>query len=151
MRDTGLENVVWPAFRFGTPNCTVLRYDDPAGLTKASTRTLEVLRRMQEYFLVDSSGRRYDLENPEFVDLPSAPFRVLSYLAGTTRPIRYQLKDCRLIAVEDVKQLVFQNFADYEDYWQEYELDELRRRLKEARTMGEVMAVFGPSKSPPLR
>ncbi|MGF1530574.1 MAG: hypothetical protein ACFCU4_04345 [Puniceicoccaceae bacterium] len=143
MKETGLEKIQCPVLRFGTPNCTVLIYTNLDFLTKASFKTLETWRWMDEYFLIDSQGKRYNLKDPEFFDPPIGLRRLVFSLSVATRPVRWKSEEVGLLSLDQIRTLILRNFDEYETVWQAYDLDELKRRLMSARSVGEVMAVFG--------
>jgi hypothetical protein len=142
MSVSGLEEIKWPVLRFGSPNCTMLKYESGAHLTNASPKTLDAWRQMDEYFVIDSQGKRYNLSNPKFVNPPKGLGIFLSRLGGAVEPVHWACEDAGVLSVDQIRSLILDNFKEYETVWQAYEMDELRRRLASAKSVTDIMNVF---------
>ncbi|SHK46632.1 hypothetical protein SAMN02745181_3854 [Rubritalea squalenifaciens DSM 18772] len=143
MSESGLEKIEWPVLRFGSPNCTVMKYESGDALANASSKTLDVWKQMAEYFVIDSKGNRYNLNNPEFVDPPKGFGKLMSGLSGSARPVRWESEDAGALSADQIRSLIMANFDEYETVWQAYELDELKQRVASAKDVAEIMEVFG--------
>lgn len=143
MRESGLTQVEWPVLRFGSPNCTVLKYESGDRLENASFKTLASWSRMNEYFLIDSEGIRHNLRSPQFIDPPTGFSKLMTKMSGSARPIHWNAEHAGVVSIDEIRAMIFANFDQFENVWHAYDLHELKKRLASAKTVAEIMAVFG--------
>ena len=114
MEDHGLGNIRWPALSFGAPNCSMMMYDSPEILTFLSPSSLRSIAALTEHFLIDSTGRRFDLAQPEFAE-PLSGFQCLvASLFHSKHRVRWQCSPGGVAAVAEDKRLVEEDWRTCE-------------------------------------
>lgn len=143
MDDHGLSEIRWPALSFGAPNCSMMRYDSATTLSLLSVASLRSIAALTEHFVVDSTGTRFDLSDPEFSESISAIRRLTSLLLGSKHNVRWRCSRGSAVEVPELKRLIEKDWRTYETVWQALDLDKLRQRLSKSDTVADVIAVFG--------
>ena len=105
---------------------------------------IKFLRQMDYYFLIDSHAMRYDLKDPVFIKKPSIMDHILGQIIIVRKPVIWQCSQSGPVAVSEITDMILKNFDEYPTVWQAYDVDEMTRQLIAARSIEEVMAVFGP-------
>jgi hypothetical protein len=142
MDDHGLGEIRWPALSFGAPNSSMMRYNSAATLTTLSPSSLRSLAALTEHFVIDSTGTRFNLSEPEFIEPLSGIQKLISSLFGSKHGVRWRCLRSGSVDVTEVKRLVEDDWKTNESVWQALDLDHLRARLAAADSFEEVIAVF---------
>lgn len=143
VENTSFANVHFPAFHFGSPNCVLTIPASYDAFGSASWPTFKRLLQMTSYFLVDSSGRRFDLRSPSFVSQPGKYWMVHSTLLNSKRPIVWNVLRSGQISVDELRRLIKQEFQENESIWQEMVgIESLEANIASATTIAELFAAF---------
>jgi len=97
---------------------------------------------LNEHFIIDSTGARFDLSKPEFVESLLLVQRVMSWLRRSEHPVRWKCTYRDKVDVADLKRMIEEDWKLYVSMWQATDLDELEKRLAAAGSLAEVIAVF---------
>jgi hypothetical protein len=137
-----LDEVNWPALSFGEPHYSLMRHNSPSALNCLSRATQRVMSGLTQHFIIDSTGMRIDLSNPEFTDGVSGLPGIVYSLLGRKRPVRWQCTERGVVDVAELKNLIQNDWRNYETMWEGLDLDDLRQRLSAATTVSAVIEVF---------
>ena len=143
MEDHGLDDIKWPALSFGSPNSSMTRYDSAAALGSLSPTALRSVAELRQHFVVDSTVIRFDLSNPEFSESVSKLQTAISSILGSRHCVRWKCARQGSIGTDELKRLIEEDWRAYATMWQALDLDDLKRRLSAAKTIPDVIAVFG--------
>jgi hypothetical protein len=135
--------VAWPVLHFGRPNCTALRFDSEDRLCRASLSGIKALASMEEYFIVDSIGQKVLLGEPRLARPLSWIGRCCAIITGAMKEIVYdRVHVDAVLTVDQLRNLVFQDFEEYADFWSELDLGEMKSLLIQAKTSREIIEKF---------
>jgi hypothetical protein len=140
-----LDEVVWPILRFGRPGCMMARYSDAESLCRATVLGIDDLNAMEEHFIIDGRGTRYDMQGatPLSGELKGVK-RIVFRLLNPTVSIRYRsvTRGARL-SLDEVKALARRDIESDRDYWSETEEPEhLIAKANDATTVEELIKLF---------
>ncbi len=135
--------IFWPVLRFGKPKCRMLRYDSANELCKGTLMGISRFPKMEEYFIVDSIGRKFLLSDPQLQCDMIWPRRFFAWLANTMQPIDFRNVSltCTL-SVDELRKLVLKDFQDYPDIWVESDLGYVQSELHRAATHQDIIRLF---------
>jgi hypothetical protein len=120
----------------------MMRYDSAKVLCYLSPAALRSVSKLTEHFVIDSTGTRFDLSVPEFLEPLSGPRRLIGLLTGAEYGVRWVCARGEHVEADDLKRLVEEDWRKYEGVWQALDLIELRRRLSEANSIADVIALL---------
>lgn len=144
MEHYGLEDLRWPVMAFGNPRCCMARYDSASSaLSPLSSASVRAIRRLNEYFFIDSTGTRYDLSSIEFIGRVSVFWRLASELFGISRPVRWSFSKIGTVTVDEFKKMIRDDVEEYSHGEDEHELEKLDVMLDKATTYDEVFRAIG--------
>lgn len=139
-----IERIRWPVRRFGKPRCTFRRLRNMEQLTVVSYASIQYIRRLDEYFVIDSRGGKFGFRDPHPADGISVFHRMFSAILNRRIRVEYErVDDCGGVSVEEHKAMMNENISEHCDFWSEYVgIDELIQQIEAATTHEELIALF---------
>jgi hypothetical protein len=135
--------VAWPVLQFGRPNCVAVRFDSEDQFCRATLSGIKALASMEEYFIVDSNGQKILLGDPRLAQPLGWVGRCFAFVTSSVREIVYSRVHVHsILTVDQLRDLVFQDFEEYHDFWSGLDLNEMKCLLMQAKTHGEIIERF---------
>lgn len=121
----------------------MLRINNIGDLCKASLSGIGALAQMEEYFIIDSVGRKTLLGGARFQEDVHLLGRVWDWLASPLRPVVFdQVTAAGTISVGDLRGLVLKDFQEYPTFWGGLDMDYIKAELDRATAHSEIIALF---------
>lgn len=142
MADTSFESICWPAFEFGSPDCSMTVCVNSDSFDSLSPASVRRICKMTEFYLIDSNGVRFDLTSPCFVREPTIFQLIFAMIIPSRWPVDWACVRRGRVDPEALKLLIAEDWEQYSDMWQATDLDSLETSLEAAEDYSEVFAVF---------
>ncbi|GHA22281.1 hypothetical protein GCM10008090_35120 [Arenicella chitinivorans] len=97
---------------------------------------------MEEYFVVDSIGVRYNLYDPKFEPKLGIWPVILGLISLKQYAISWKIEEQGSVELSDLKNLIKKDFERNFSVWQALDLDYLKARIDEATTVSELIEAF---------
>ena len=121
----------------------VLRYEDSKFLESAPLSSLKTIGSMEQYFLIDSNGHKYDMGTPVTCEPIKGLSVLFAQMTGKKLQITWPSIDKSEISLSHTKELIRADWSLYSETSQAYDLETMSAQLDAAETFSEVMKVFG--------
>lgn len=142
---TSMNDIKWPVLRFGSPNCSALKYSDPKQFVLATYSGIKQFRGMTEYYVIDSSGRRFDFDDLHPIKKIGRLKAILYHIFNPVIKIDFGKIIIRGdVSLNELKARMKNDFDEHDDVWSDYgEINGLKIRVDACSSHREVIEMFG--------
>lgn len=132
-----------PVLRFGSPDCVLAVFSEEADLYSCTQNSFKYLNAMKQFYVVDSSGNRFDLSNPKFKDKLSIWDKITGVFSIRMYPITWIVKENGKVTLNELKDLIRNDFLENISVWQAIDYETIKKNVEKADTVMEVFEVMG--------
>lgn len=132
----------YPVFRFGSPECVLTVFFEKTDLYSCSQNSLKYLNSMEQFYVIDSNGNRFDLSNPKFEVPLSFWDKIAGIFSIKMRPITWVVEESDKVTVNELKNLIMNDFSENISVWQATDYELIKKNVEQANTIEEIFKAF---------